>query len=111
QAIDSDSLFAGGGCVGRRSDDGGTTFKRVAFPPVESSCRQKPAAGRFVDQVTGYLVLEDGTVLRTDNNGDTFAQKIAVPGTSAAGGGVRVTDGRFVDPNNGLAATTGGNIY
>ena len=33
QAIDGDSLYAGGGCVGRRSDDGGKTFKRVAFTP------------------------------------------------------------------------------
>ena len=85
QAIDGDSLFAGGGCVGRRSDDGGKTFKRVAFTPVESSCRQKLAAAWFVDTVTGYLVLDDGTVLRTDNNGDTFAQKIAVPGTRGGG--------------------------
>ena len=29
----------------------------------------------------------DGTVLRTDNNGDTFAQKTALPGTRAPGGG------------------------
>ena len=81
------------------------------FTPVESSCRQKLAAAWFVDTVTGYLVLDDGTVLRTDNNGDTFAQKIAVPGTAAAGGGVKVTDVRFVDANNGLAATTDGKLY
>src|SRR3954468_2165100 len=31
QAIDGDSLFAGGGCVARRSDDGGATFRRIAF--------------------------------------------------------------------------------
>ena len=31
--------------------------------------------------VTGFLVLTDGTVLRTDNNGDTFAQKNPLPGT------------------------------
>jgi len=37
QAIDGNSLFAGGGCVGRRSDDGGKTFTRVAFTPVETN--------------------------------------------------------------------------
>ena len=31
QAIDGDSLFAGGGCVARRSDDGGASFRRIAF--------------------------------------------------------------------------------
>ena len=103
QAIDGDSLFAGGGCVGRRSDDGGKTFKRVAFTPVESSCRQRLAAAWFVDPQIGYLVLADGTVLRTDNNGDTFAQKIAVPGTAATGGRGSVTDVRFLDASNGVA--------
>src|SRR3954452_20387645 len=44
QAIDADSLFAGGGCVARRSDDGGATFKRLAFPPGESGCRGRPGA-------------------------------------------------------------------
>jgi hypothetical protein len=61
QAIDGDSVFAGGGFVARRSDDGGRRFKRLAFTPVESSCRESLAAGWFVDQDTGYLVLTDGT--------------------------------------------------
>ena len=52
QAIDGDSVFAGGGCVARRSDDGGTTFKRLAFTPVESSCRELLAAGWFVSEST-----------------------------------------------------------
>jgi photosystem II stability/assembly factor-like uncharacterized protein len=55
QAIDGDSVFAGGGCVARRSDDGGRTFKRLAFTPVESSCREGLAAGWFVNERTGYL--------------------------------------------------------
>lgn len=50
QAIDGDSLFAGGGCVARRSDDGGATFRRVAFTPAESSCRQPLASGWFVNE-------------------------------------------------------------
>src|ERR671931_2431783 len=86
QAIDADSLFAGGGCVARRSDDGGATFRRVAFTPVESSCREPLAAGWFVNRRTGFLVLADGTVLRTDNNGDTFGQKTPLPNTGVPGG-------------------------
>src|SRR3954447_6896638 len=49
QAIDGDSLFAGGGCVARRSDDGGATFRRIAFTAAESSCRQPLVAGWFVN--------------------------------------------------------------
>ena len=81
-----DSVFAAGGCVARRSDDGGATFTRVAFTPVESSCKEQFAAGWFINRLTGFLALTDGTILRTDNNGDTFAQKNPLPGTRAPGG-------------------------
>ena len=53
--------------------------------PVESSCKEQFAAGWFVNRVTGFLALTDGTILRTDNNGDTFAQKNPLPGTRAPG--------------------------
>ena len=111
QAIDANSVFAGGGCVGRRSDDGGVTGVRVAFTPVESSCSEPLAAAWWLSETTGYLVLADGTTLRTDNNGDTFAQKVAVTGTRAAGGNALVNDIRFTDANTGVAATSTGKIY
>src|SRR4051812_28784161 len=111
QAIDGASVFAGGGCVARRSDDGGATFKRLAFTPVESSCREQLVAGWFVSRTTGYLVLTDGTVLRTDNDGDTFAQRNPVPGTRAQGGGVAPTDVVFLTDAVGLATTVDGHIY
>jgi photosystem II stability/assembly factor-like uncharacterized protein len=111
QAIDGDSVFAGGGCVARRSDDGGATFKRLAFTPVESSCREQLAAGWFVTQSTGYLMLTDGTVLRTDNDGDTFAQKNPVPGTRAQGGTVAPTELVFLTDTVGFAATLDGRIF
>src|SRR3954454_13188577 len=111
QAIDGAAVFAGGGCVARRSDDGGATFKRLAFTPVESSCREQLAAGWFVDRTTGYLALTDGTVLRTDNDGDTFAQKNAVPGTRAQGGNVPPTDLVFLSDAVGFAATGDGRIF
>ena len=110
QAIDADTVFAGGGCVARRSDDGGTTFKRLAFTPVESSCREQLAAGWFVNRRTGYLVLTDGTVLRTDNDGDTFAQKNPLPGHARPGGTRAPTD--IVSwPTSGFAATSDGQIF
>ena len=114
QAIDAGAFFAGGGCVGRRSNDGGKTFSRVAFTPVESKCSQPLAAAWFVSRTIGYVVLADGTVLRTDNNGDSFAQKVAVPGTAsggATGPAARVNALRFLDASTGLAATSDGKIY
>src|SRR5690242_11963572 len=111
QAIDADSVFAAGGCVARRSDDGGATFRRVAFTPVESSCKEQFAAGWFVNQQTGFLALTDGTILRTDNNGDTFGQKNALPGTRAAGGPATPVDLRFLTDQIGVGATSDGKIF
>lgn len=103
QTITPTSIFAGGGCVGRRSDDGGRTFKRVAFTPVESECRQALAAAWWVSPNLGYIALADGTVLRTDNGGETFAQKNPVPGGAPA-------DMVFLSDTVGIAAA-GGRIY
>jgi photosystem II stability/assembly factor-like uncharacterized protein len=111
QAIDASSVFAAGGCVARRSDDGGATFTRVAFTPVESSCKEQFAAGWFVNRQTGFIVLTDGTVLRTDNNGDTFAQKNPLPGTRAPGGTATPIDVRFLTDQIGVGATSDGKIY
>ena len=111
QAIDPDAVFAAGGCVARRSNDGGATFTRVAFTPVESSCKEQFAAGWFINRVTGFLALTDGTILRTDNNGDTFAQKNPLPGTRAPGGAASPVDLRFLTDQIGLGATSDGKIY
>lgn len=111
QAIDGDSLFAAGGCVARRSDDAGATSRRVAFTPVETGCREQFAAGWFVSPVTGFLALTDGTVLRTDNNGDTFAQKNPLPGTRASGGQAKPVDLRFTSDQVGVAAISDGKLY
>src|SRR5919204_1917934 len=111
QAIDADSLFAGGGCVARRSDDGGATFRRVAFTPVESSCRQPLAAGWFVSEQTGFLALADGSIFRTDNNGDTFASKTPLPNVGVPGGQPTPLDLRFLTDQVGVAATSAGKIY
>lgn len=111
QAIDQNSLFAGGGCVGRRSDDGGKTFTRVAFTPVEFNCRQPLAAAWFATEQIGYIVLADGTTIRTDNNGLSFASRTPIPGTGAAGGSAKPTDIVFTGADSGLAATSGGKVY
>ena len=109
--VGSDAVFAAGGCVARRSNDGGATFTRVAFTPVESSCKEQFAAGWFINRVTGFLALTDGTILRTDNNGDTFAQKNPLPGTRAPGGSATPVHLRFLTDQIGLGATSDGKIY
>ena len=111
QAIDTNSVFAGGGCVARRSDDFGASFRRVAFTPVESSCREPLAAAWFVSETIGYLVLADGTVLRTDNNGDTFAQRTPLPGTRVPGGRAAPTDILFMSESSGVGATSDGKYF
>ena len=86
QAVDADTVVAGGGCVARRSDDGGRTFSRVPFTPVESSCREPLAALFFTTERNGYVVLADGTVLQTTDGGQSYAQRSAIPGTRSPGG-------------------------
>jgi photosystem II stability/assembly factor-like uncharacterized protein len=111
QAIDAQAVFAAGGCVARRSDDGGATFTRVPFTPVEASCKEPFAAGWFVNRQTGFLVLADGTVFRTDNDGGTFAQKNPLPGTRAPGGRATPVDLRFLTDQIGVGATSDGKLY
>jgi photosystem II stability/assembly factor-like uncharacterized protein len=111
QAVDSDTVIAGGGCVARRSDDGGQTFTRIAFTPIESRCNEGLAALFFTAKRTGYIARADGTVQQTADGGDSFAQKTAIPGTRAAGGGALPTDLFFLSDTNGFAATSDGKIF
>jgi photosystem II stability/assembly factor-like uncharacterized protein len=111
QAIDDNSLFAGGGCVARRSDDGGATFRRIAFTAAESSCRQPLVSGWFVNEQTGFLALADGTIFRTDNDGDTFAQKTPLPNAGVTGAQPVPQDVRFLTDQIGVGANSGGKIY
>lgn len=113
QVLDANTLFAGGGCVARRSIDGGKTFSRIAFTNVESSCPADStlAALAFLDQNNGYVFEQSGQVFQTPDGGTRFAAKIAVPGTKAAGGGAVPTDAAFTSPTTGFVATSDGKMY
>lgn len=111
QAVDDTTLVAGGGCVARRSTDGGATFSRIAFTPVENACKEPLAALSFPLSQTGFLALADGTVLLTTDGGSAFAQKSAIPGTRAPGGQDTPTALWFTSPTTGFAATSGGKIF
>ncbi len=90
QVIDNDTLLIGGGdgCMLRRSDDAGATFRRL-FIVAEADCPDRVEAFFFVDEQVGYLLLRDGSVLRTADAGETFSKQTAIPGTPAATGGGR----------------------
>src|SRR4051812_35734379 len=104
QALNADTLVAGGGCVARLSTDGGASFSRISFTPVESSCPDNShlAAMWFLNAQHGYLILADGSVFETLNGGTEFATKTALPGTRAAGGQVNPTDVVFVSDTSGF---------
>jgi photosystem II stability/assembly factor-like uncharacterized protein len=112
QTVDANTVVAGGGCVARISTNGGASFSRIAFTPVESSCPDGShlAALWYVSPNHGYLLLKDGSVFET-NDGIQFATKTALPGTRLAGGGVVPTDVRFLSDTEGFASTSDGNIF
>ena len=103
QAIDADSLFAGGGCVARRSDDGGATFKRVAFTPVESRC-QRAARGGLVRQPRHRLPRARPTApsCAPTTTATPSPRRSPCPGTRAAGGGVDADRRRFLTDHDRL---------
>src|SRR3954469_25404868 len=108
--ITPDSLLVGGGCVLRRSDDGGRTFQRLPFTPTDERCSSPLAATSFAGPQVGYVVTADGTVLRSDDGGNTFGRRTAIPETRAVGGPAEPTAIAFTTPDDGIAATSSGRL-
>jgi photosystem II stability/assembly factor-like uncharacterized protein len=113
RALGENTVIIGAGCLLRRSDDGGQTFRRLPFVPSEQRCPAGVSSFHFPTADVGYLALSDGTVLRTGNGGSSFARRTAVPGTAAtgAGGGTVPTDIFFTGVDQGVAIVNGGEIY
>jgi photosystem II stability/assembly factor-like uncharacterized protein len=111
QAVTPDVVvvLGGGGCVVRRSDDGGRTFRKL-FVLAEVNCPDRVAAAYFVTPQVGYLLLQDGNVLRTTDGGETFGRGTAIPGTPASSGGGRgvPADAIFTTTDAGLVFLAGG---
>jgi photosystem II stability/assembly factor-like uncharacterized protein len=111
-SIHSSTVVVGDGCYLSRSDDGGVTFKRLAV-----SCKPGIASLAFPSPVNGYVLLADGSLLRTADGGDTFTPGGPVPGTEAtspAGPPDTATDMFFTDASTGFAVTrgsAGGAVY
>jgi photosystem II stability/assembly factor-like uncharacterized protein len=110
QALDANTVVAGGGCVARRSTDGGATFSAIRFTPVESGCRVGLRDLSFVSADVGYLLLADGSVFTTTDGGVQFAPRTAVPESRAAGGPAEPGGIAFLDARTGYA-TSGGKVF
>ncbi len=106
QIVDPETVVVLGadGCVLRRSDDGGKTFRKI-FIVAEVDCPDRVQSLYFVDRTTGYLLLRDGSVLRTTDAGQSFSKQTAIPGTqaSATPGGVVAKDLMFNSAETGFA--------
>ena len=84
RVIGANTVIVAGGCDARRSDDGGATFTRLPFDSGDAGCPSPVASLSFPNSSIGYVVLQDGTVLRTADGGQTFSRSGAVPGAAAA---------------------------
>ena len=103
-------LQGGDGCVVRRSDDGGRTFRKL-YLLAEANCEDRVQIAFFVDPAVGYLVLRNGTVLRTTDGGQTFGRtQTAVPGTPQRGGNTEPADAVFTGPDTGVVFLRGGSV-
>jgi photosystem II stability/assembly factor-like uncharacterized protein len=102
-AITPASVIVAGGCVLRRSDDSGATFVRLPWTASDSSCPEPIAAVDFPTAATGYLLLGDGTILRTQDGGQSWARAASPPTPPAAIA--------FLSASAGFAAGSGVGIY
>jgi photosystem II stability/assembly factor-like uncharacterized protein len=100
RVIDGDTFVAGGNCTLLRSQDGGTTVRRIRFNP-SATCGSPLVAMHFPTKDIGYLVRGDGSILRTDDGGSRFSSGARIP--SSAGG--PPNDAWFTDANNGFVVT------
>ena len=109
QIVDPSTLvvLGGNGCVLRRSADGGATFQKI-FIVAESNCPDQVQSFYFTDKSNGYLLLHDGSILKTADGGQTFSKQTALPGTpaSATGGNAVPTDLYFSSATSGLVVVT-----
>jgi photosystem II stability/assembly factor-like uncharacterized protein len=103
QELSPSVVIVGGGCSVRESVNGGANFVDVPINASESSCSTNVAALSFLDQNNGYVELQDGSILFTNNAGQTVQAKTPAPVGSGQG-----NDLTFVSPTTGFAVSGGG---
>ena len=103
QELSPSVVIVGGGCSVRESVNGGSNFVDVPINASESSCSTNVAALSFLDQNNGYVELQDGSILFTNNAGQTVQAKTPAPVGSGQG-----SDLAFVSSTTGFAVSGGG---
>ena len=107
EMIDSDSIVVASDCAARRTDDAGDSFRRLPFTGSEARCNRRLRGLSFPTADIGYLLLDDGRILKTTDGGRSFSPQPIVSDDPAA----LPTALMFSDPNDGIAVTAAGEIF
>jgi photosystem II stability/assembly factor-like uncharacterized protein len=115
QAPAPDTVIVGGGCVLRRSEDGGQNFARLPWTASDTSCPAGIAQIQFPTADDGYLLLTNGNVLRTTDGGQAWSRVATPSSTTPAAAmvfpistpsvGIAASDGIFRTTNGGTSWT------
>jgi photosystem II stability/assembly factor-like uncharacterized protein len=108
RAIGDSSIVVAGGCTVRRSDDGGLSFRRLAWTASERGCRSSVVGLSFPSPDIGYLVLDDGRLYRSGDGGTSWSRMADLP--IGSGADVLATDAWFPTTFAGVVTTADG-IY
>jgi photosystem II stability/assembly factor-like uncharacterized protein len=108
QALDIDSVVVAGGCAVRRSDDDGSTFRRLPWTASESRCRVPIVSLAFPSPGSGYLMLEDGRFYRSASGGRRWERMGDLPGSVRDGGKAAAMELAFTAADSGFATTSEG---
>lgn len=105
EMIDANSIIVASSCAARRTDDGGKTFRRLPYTSNERGCARSLQAISFPTADVGYLLPNQGGLLRTTDGGRSFSQR-PLPGGSGIPNALM-----FRSANDGLLATSEGDIF
>jgi photosystem II stability/assembly factor-like uncharacterized protein len=107
-----DSVVAAGGCDVIRSDDRGRTFRSLPWISSASACPSQVAAIDFVDSQSGFIVLANGSVLRTGDGGRSWDPRVGIPQTlGPTGEADEPLAAAWNGPRTGVVVTSGGLVY
>jgi photosystem II stability/assembly factor-like uncharacterized protein len=110
RAVTPDTVIFASACGLRRTDDGGTTVRRLPWSSNDITCASPITSLSFPTTAIGYLLLATGDILQTQDGGDSWRKVTAPSGTFAAGGGAQVDDISFSSPTAGVVSV-GTNIF
>lgn len=102
EAISPTSVVFAGRCALRRSDDGGTTVRRLAWGSNDDSCAAQIQSVSFPSPLIGYLLLTNGDVYATGDAGESWKKQGVAPGSSAGNGAAAVRDIKFSSLSTGV---------